>query len=240
MRLNLKSEETVPLAAALDPEPGDSESLSLHQLVARVLAGGVDPPGGWSGVATRILEDHADGVAMVRCNPPELVRRYGLPPERASLLCDSLRMGVVWLLEPRPLSRVGCAEDVYLRFASLAWSPQEQFLVLSLDHRNQVLGEHLVARGSGNLCMVQPREVLGPVVRDMAARALLVHNHPSGDPEPSPEDVEMTRRLVQAGKLVGVEVLDHVVVGRGRFASMLEMGLMSPPDPEEARASRCV
>jgi len=144
-------------------------------------------------------------------------------------------MGIVWLLEPRPLCRVGCAEDVYLRFAALGWSPQEQFMVLSLDHRNQVLGEHLVARGTGNLCVVQPREVLGPVIRDMAGRALLVHNHPSGDPAPSPEDVEMTHRLVEAARLLGIEVLVHLVVGRGRVSSMLEIGYMPGGAKEDRR-----
>ncbi|MBM4355000.1 MAG: hypothetical protein FJ109_14645 [Deltaproteobacteria bacterium] len=237
MRLNLKSDEAAPAGYGAELEKGIPEPVSLRLMMSRVLAAGSDPAGRYGEVAARVLEDFPDGVALVRCSPSELSRRYGIEPERARLLCDALRMGIVWLLEPRPLSRVDCAEDVYLRFAALGWSSQEQFLVLSLDHRNQVLGEHLVARGTGNLCVVQPREVLGPVLRDMAGRALLVHNHPSGDPAPSHEDVEMTRRLDEASRLVGVEILDHVVVGRGRFASMLDLELLPDRRKEGERGT---
>jgi DNA repair protein RadC len=89
---------------------------------------------------------------------------------------------------------------------------REHFLVLLLNARHEVLGEETVSIGSLNASIVHPREVFKPAVLQSAASVVLVHNHPSGDPEPSEEDLGITKRLVQAGELLGVGVLDHVIV----------------------------
>jgi DNA repair protein RadC len=101
---------------------------------------------------------------------------------------------------------------------------QETFWVLGLDVRNGVVDEIEVARGSLTGVEVHPREVFRPLIRQAAAAAVVVHNHPSGDPEPSPADVGLTRRLRAAGRLLGIPVLDHVVIGGDAYASVMESG----------------
>jgi DNA repair protein RadC len=107
---------------------------------------------------------------------------------------------------------------------TLARKKQERFLVVALDARNRIIARHLVAVGSLAACVVHPREVFSPLIRDHAAAAILVHCHPSGSPEPSQEDRDLTRRLVDAGKLMGIPVLDHLVVGREGYHSFRDAG----------------
>ncbi len=103
---------------------------------------------------------------------------------------------------------------------------REIFLVVLLDARHRVLREEVVSEGSLTSSIVHPREVFLPAVRESAGAVVLVHNHPSGDPRPSEEDVAVTRRLVRASELLGIRVLDHVIVGDGRYTSLRQEGLM--------------
>jgi DNA repair protein RadC len=100
---------------------------------------------------------------------------------------------------------------------------QEVFIVIALDARNAIMTEVEIARGSLTSVDVHPREVFRPLIRLAAAGAVVCHNHPSGDPTPSPDDVALTRRLRRAGNLVGIPVLDHVVVGAEGYASIGEL-----------------
>jgi len=106
----------------------------------------------------------------------------------------------------------------------LAQLEREVFLVLLLDGRNRLLGELRISEGTLTAALVHPREVFAPAIRLTAAAIVLVHNHPSGDPTPSPEDTALTDRLRRAGELIGIKIVDHVVVGQGRFVSMAEAG----------------
>ncbi len=103
---------------------------------------------------------------------------------------------------------------------------RETFLVVLLDARHRVLGEEVVSEGSLTSSIVHPREVFLPAVRESAGAVVLVHNHPSGDPSPSEDDVAVTRRLAHASELLGIRVLDHVIVGDGAYASFKEQGLL--------------
>ena len=103
---------------------------------------------------------------------------------------------------------------------------REMFLVVLLDARHRVLREEIVSEGSLTTSIVHPREVFCSAVRESAGAVVLVHNHPSGDPAPSEEDVAVTRRLVQASELIGIRVLDHVIVGDGCYTSFKEAGLL--------------
>ena len=105
-------------------------------------------------------------------------------------------------------------------------APQEQFLVVLLDNKHRVLEEVNVTQGLLNKSLVHPREVFARAVEARAAALVCVHNHPSGDPEPSPEDHRITERLVESGKLIGIQVLDHVVIGRDRYFSFADKGLL--------------
>lgn len=103
---------------------------------------------------------------------------------------------------------------------------KELFLVVLLDARHRVLRDEVVSEGSLTSSIVHPREVFVPAVRESAGAVVLVHNHPSGDPQPSEEDVAVTRRLLHCSELLGIRVLDHVIVGDGVYASFKEAGLL--------------
>jgi DNA repair protein RadC len=103
---------------------------------------------------------------------------------------------------------------------------REQFQVLLLDRKNRVMRAVMVSQGSLTASVVHPREVFNPAIRDSAAAVIFVHNHPSGDPQPSQEDRVLTTRLAEAGKLLGIQVLDHIIVGRHTYMSFADEGLL--------------
>jgi DNA repair protein RadC len=115
--------------------------------------------------------------------------------------------------------------DVYAHFRErLASEKRECFYAVLLDNKHRKIKDVAVSQGSLTASIVHPRDVFAPVVRESAAAVVFVHNHPSGDPTPSQEDIEITRRLRAVGELVGVRVLDHVVVGHGRYVSFVDDG----------------
>ncbi|HPX61150.1 MAG TPA: DNA repair protein RadC [Deltaproteobacteria bacterium] len=105
-------------------------------------------------------------------------------------------------------------------------SRKEYFLVLLLDGKNRIIRRVQISEGSLNQSIVHPREVFAPAVKEHAAAVILVHNHPTGDPEPSSEDMAVTRRLRESGEIMGIRVLDHIIVGDGDYLSFVERGLM--------------
>lgn len=98
--------------------------------------------------------------------------------------------------------------------------------MLALDTKNKIIGVFTISTGSLNASIIHPRDIFQRAILSNSASIILVHNHPSGDPTPSSEDIELTRKLVEAGKLLDIAVLDHVVIGEGRFASLKERGVM--------------
>lgn len=126
--------------------------------------------------------------------------------------------------------RVCSPVDVYRICSDISDLAQETFHVLSLDVRNRLINRHLVSLGLADASLVHPREVFRCAIESGAVAVTLVHGHPSGDPTPSAEDLRMTQRLVQAGKIVDIKVLDHVVIGREQnnrpgYVSLREAGL---------------
>lgn len=115
----------------------------------------------------------------------------------------------------------------------MRYSDREHFRVVPLSTRHDVLAVEEVAVGGLDSAMIHPREVFKAAIRHSAAAVILVHNHPSGDPEPSADDSRITARLAEAGRILGIEVLDHVVVGDGRYVSLRERGAL----PAETRPS---
>ena len=105
-------------------------------------------------------------------------------------------------------------------------SRKEYFLILLLDGKNRIIRRVQVSEGSLNQSIVHPREVYLPAVKESAAAIILVHNHPTGDPAPSSEDIAITRRLKEAGEIMGIKVLDHIIIGDGEYLSFVERGLL--------------
>lgn len=105
-------------------------------------------------------------------------------------------------------------------------SRKEYFLTLLLDGKNRIIRRVQVSEGSLNQSIVHPREVFIPAVKESAAAVILIHNHPTGDPAPSSEDIAITRRLKEAGEIIGIKVLDHIIIGDGEYLSFVERGLL--------------
>ena len=129
----------------------------------------------------------------------------------------------------RPADRpsINCPQDAYsLLGPEMSALAQEQLRVLLLNTRNQVMAQRIVYQGNVNSSIIRPAEVFRAAIIDSAPSIVIAHNHPSGDPTPSPEDVKITRELVEGGKLLGIDLLDHVVIAGDKFVSMKEKKLM--------------
>ncbi|MCL6580053.1 MAG: DNA repair protein RadC [Firmicutes bacterium] len=156
----------------------------------------------------------------------ELGRVPGVGPAKAVALKAALELGRRVANATTVRRAVRSPEDVSnLVMEDMRYLDREQFRIVLLDSKNHVLGVRTVSVGSLSASIVHPREIFKEAIARSSAAIILVHNHPSGDPTPSREDVEVTRRLVEAGKLLGIEVLDHVVVGDNRYVSLKEKGI---------------
>ncbi len=123
--------------------------------------------------------------------------------------------------------KITCAEDVYNRYVDYLQDKQkEHFHALYLNTKNYVIADTLVSKGTLNASLIHPREVFKQAIQSSANSIILVHNHPSGDPTPSKEDEVVTKNIVDAGELLGIAVLDHVVIGNERYVSMKEKGII--------------
>jgi DNA repair protein RadC len=125
-------------------------------------------------------------------------------------------------------ARLCTPEDVRALLSDAASMAQEGFFVLTVNTKNKVIDTHMITLGIVDAALVHPREVFRPAISDGAAAVILAHNHPSGDPTPSAEDIRITRQLVEAGRVIDIRVLDHVILGRDQkpFTSMREEGLV--------------
>lgn len=103
---------------------------------------------------------------------------------------------------------------------------REHFVAIFLNTKNKIISKEIVSIGSLNANIVHPREVFKPAIRVTASHIIIAHNHPSGDPTPSNEDIEITKKLIEAGKIIGIDILDHVIIGDSRHYSMKESGVI--------------
>nr|WP_243239292.1 DNA repair protein RadC [Sulfobacillus harzensis] len=157
-------------------------------------------------------------VGLSRRTPAELMAVRGLGAAKAAVLAASLELGHRVEQEVQP--RVQHPEDVVRLVGDLRDRDQEEFRVILLNTKGFVLGIETLFRGGIDRVEVFPREVFRPAVARSAASIVVAHNHPSGDPQPSRQDRELTRRLEACGELMGIPVLDHVIVGRSRHMSL--------------------
>jgi DNA repair protein RadC len=179
----------------------------------------------------RALRSHGLSV-LSRRSSFELTDMTGLSLLQCERLARVFRLGrVVETDRWNSADSVRTAAEVYrLMVPRTRGLERETFQVLLLDGRHRLLSIEKVSEGTLTTSLVHPREVFLPAIRRSAAAILVVHNHPSGDPEPSKQDLEVTRRLLECGRLVGIPLLDHVVIGTGRHVSIRErMEFGSPP-----------
>ena len=154
----------------------------------------------------------------------ELTNIKGLGQAKAATVLAALEIGRR-IASANPLEKIhlSCPQDVAdFLMPRLRYAAKEQFVVILLNSKNKVIGTEVVSEGSLSSSIVHPREVYAPAILHHAAAIMVAHNHPSGDPKPSFEDEEVTRMLSRSGKVLGIPMIDHVIIGDGNYYSFLE------------------
>ncbi|MDO8528619.1 MAG: DNA repair protein RadC [Nanoarchaeota archaeon] len=157
---------------------------------------------------------------LLECSLMELQKINGIGPAKAMQILTIAEIQKRINQSKKPIKRISCAQDVFDIFHDkLKDEKQENFYILMLNNKNYIIGEQLISRGILDSAIIHSREVFKPAIKNSASRIILVHNHPSGNPEPSSEDLEVTKQIVEAGELIGIKVLDHVIIGEGKWWS---------------------
>jgi DNA repair protein RadC len=201
-------------------------NLSTAELMAILLRTGSEGENVLA-LAARMLTalDGLQGLARVSYD--ELCSLKGVSDAKACQLLAGIELGIrVAAAQPADRPRVNTPEDIAkLYMAEMSAFDREHMRIVLMNTKNEVLGFEDLYTGSVNAALVRPAEVFASAVRRNLPSVVVIHNHPSGDPAPSEEDIRITRQLVEAGKVLDIEVVDHVVIGQGRFASMREKRL---------------
>ena len=159
------------------------------------------------------------------CSLKELQKIKGIGPGKAMQVLAMSELGKRYKDSQRPVKKINCAEDVFNLFHErLKDKKEEHFYVLILNTQNYIIDEQLVSKGILDASIIHPREVFRPAIKNSASKIVLVHNHPSGDPTPSQEDLEITKKLIDIGEGLGIKVVDSVVLGGGKWESWREKG----------------
>lgn len=183
-------------------------------------------------LASRVLSQFGSLAAIGKASIPELTALRGIGEAKAVELHAAIELGrrTVSLAPDERLTVRSPADVANFCIPDMALLDRETFRVIVLNMKHHVLSVHDLYRGSLNRSVVRVAEVFREAIRQNAAAVVIVHNHPSGDPAPSREDVAVTRELVAAGQLLEIEVLDHLIVAGQRYVSLKERGLGFPPE----------
>ncbi|ODP30510.1 UPF0758 protein [Paenibacillus nuruki] len=204
-----------------------AEALSHAELLAILLRTGTKDESVVH-LANRIMRQVGSIRQLVDLSIEELTEIKGIGTAKAIQIKAGIELG-------RRITRTGKEEVKAIRsprdaadllIEQLRYLQKEHFVCLFLNTKNHIISQETLSMGSLNASIVHPREVFRAAIKCSSASIIFAHNHPSGDPTPSPEDVALTKRLVEAGKIIGIEVLDHLVIGDMKFVSLKEQGLM--------------
>jgi DNA repair protein RadC len=206
-----------------------ADSLSDAELLALILRSG-DHASGQSAIdlGRNMLQTFGDLRRLSTATFSEICSVKGAGPAKVSSILAALALGKrINTDRLENLERFTTPSQIFNHFHyRFRDRRREYFVALLLDGKNRIILEEQVSEGSLNQSIVHPREVFSRAVKESAAAVILVHNHPSGDPAPSREDREITRRLKEAGDVLGIRVLDHIIIGDGSYFSFVEQGLL--------------
>lgn len=203
------------------------ESLSNQELFALLLRTGTKEESVLQ-MANRLLDAFEELRLLKEASIEELTAIKGIGEAKAIQLLAAVELG-------RRIHRVNNQERYVIRspedgakycMEDMRFLTQEHFVCLYLNTKNQVLHKRTIFIGSLNASIVHPREVFKEAFRRSAASIICLHNHPSGDPAPSKEDIEVTKRLVECGKIIGIDLLDHIIIGEHKYVSLKEKGYL--------------
>ena len=208
--------------------PGMTSGTEILNLLSSVIARGSNSQS--AHLASRRLLRYFESAQDLAHATQEEIRRVGkLSGSQAASLYYALQLGTQICSAPlKAGERFSNSRELYHRYRARYFSAnKEHFLSLHLNSKNQLIREVLVSIGSLSTSVVHPREVFAPAVRDSSAALVFMHNHPSGDPAPSREDRDCTQRLLHAGQILGIRVLDHIVLGHDDYYSFADAGLLN-------------
>ncbi|WP_292377917.1 RadC family protein [Methanosarcina sp. UBA289] len=202
------------------------ESLSNAELLGIILRTGSKEENVVS-LSNRILSKYSIKQLSLT-NVSRLMQENGVGKAKAAQIAavfELARRLETFVEEPK--RKICSPKDVYtLMYPKMREQKKEKFITLCLDTKNQILKEEVVSIGSLNASIVHPREVFKSALMESSASVIMVHNHPSGDPSPSREDIMVTKKIVEGGKLLGIDVLDHIIIGDGRYVSLKDEGFV--------------
>jgi DNA repair protein RadC len=202
------------------------EALSNAELIAILLRVGIQGENAVQ-VGQRLLQDCGGIRGLHRASLTEVRKHKGVGLAKAAQIKAAIELGRrLAAYSPNDLPTINSPQDAanLVQYEMQALE-KEHLWVMILDTRNRIIHIEKMYQGSINSSMVRVGELFKPVIQRDAVSLIVLHNHPSGDPTPSPDDIALTRAIVQAGKLLDIDVLDHLVIGQGRFTSMKERGL---------------
>lgn len=165
------------------------------------------------------------GNSLAKANIKDLKDILGLGEAKACEIVACFELGKR-LLKEKKAELILSPEDVWQQLKDIRDHKKEHFVIFYLDTRNQEICRETISIGTLNESLVHPREVFEPAIRNSAAQIIIAHNHPSGNPDPSGEDIKITAKLVEAGKLLGIELFDHIIVTKEDFFSMAKENLL--------------
>ncbi|SDO95956.1 DNA replication and repair protein RadC [Litchfieldia salsa] len=203
------------------------ESLSNHELLAIILRTGTKEESVLQ-LSNRLLNQFEGLRLLKEATVEEITSIKGIGPAKAIQIMASVELG-------RRIGRLQYEDRYVIRspedganylMEEMRFLTQEHFVCLYLNTKNQVLAKQTIFIGSLNASIVHPREVFKEAFKRSAASIIALHNHPSGDPTPSREDIDVTKRLVECGKIIGIEVLDHIIIGEHKYVSLKEKGYL--------------
>ncbi|WP_373426121.1 RadC family protein [Paenibacillus radicibacter] len=204
-----------------------AQALSNAELLAILLRTGTMAESA-IGLAHRVLAHAGSLRALVEMRREQLTQIRGIGDAKALQIQAGIELG-------RRIARSTMSEAITIRSPQdvanllteeLRYLTKEHFVCLFLNTKNHVIGQETLSIGSLNAAIVHPREIFRAAITRSAASIVCVHNHPSGDPTPSEEDIDITKRLLEAGGIIGIDVLDHIIIGDSRFVSLKEQGYM--------------
>jgi DNA repair protein RadC len=205
-------------------------NLNEHELLAIILGNGTRDTSALE-LANQLLETHQGLRHLQEASLEELKQAKGIGPAKAAGIKATFEIARRVAMDVKNRILIKSPEDVQ-QIATQSLGPlmrdydREHFMVLYLDRKGGLIVQENVSVGGLHSSIVHPREVFKTAVKRSAASIILAHNHPSGDPAPSREDIDITRRLIEAGQIVGIEIIDHVIIGDNRYCSFKDKGLI--------------
>jgi DNA repair protein RadC len=197
------------------------QALSEAELLALILRTGTKD-NNIIDISNKIIKEHSL-PGLFECSVKELRKIKGIGTSKAIQILAIAELSKRYSSSKNPITKISSAKDVFTFFHNtLKDEKQEHFYILLLNNKNHIISQKLITKGILDSSLIHPREVFNPAIKESAARIILIHNHPSGDPSPSHDDIQTTEKLMQAGDLIDIKVLDHVIIGKDNYWSWSE------------------